>query len=116
LKSKNEFACASMARFSTGSLFWPRGCPKSPSWSERRAPGAALKVRYTRSASGAGKMSSVQPFCTISAGLGPDSPLQLWKAVSSLPTASASGRTGSPWSASTFQVVMSALNGPPCGS
>ena len=81
-----------------------------------RAPGAPWKVRYTRSASGAGNRSSVQPFCTSSGALGRARPAQLWKPVSSLPTARASARAGSPRSASAFQVVMSELKAPPLGA
>ena len=80
------------------------------------APGSAWKVRYTRSASGAGKRSSVQPFCTSRGGLAPVSPAQLWKLVSSVPTARASARAGSPRAASSLQVVMSELKAPPCGA
>ncbi len=75
-----------------------------------------MNVRYTRNASGAGKRSSVQPFWTSNAALLPVRPAQLWKPVSSLPTARASARAGSPRSASSFQVVMSELKAPPFGA
>ncbi len=76
-----------------------------------RAPLALRNMRQTRSASGAGKRSSVQPFWTSSGAGTPVSPAMLWWLVSSRPTRSIAAVSGSPLPVTWFHAVMLASKG-----